>query len=53
MSRGAADMNANTWGVAAHSRLEIIVSLRTVASAETPSTPILLPLRLQARGGLG
>ena len=49
----SADTNTNTRGVAAHSRLEIIVSLRTAASAETPSTPIELALRLQARSGLG
>ena len=34
-------------------RLEIIVSLRTAASAEAPSSPILLHPRLRARSGMG
>ena len=46
-----ADTKANTLGAAAHSRLEIFVSLRTAASLEAPSAPILLKLRLQQRGG--
>ena len=44
LSRGV-DAKANTR-VAAHSRLEICVSLRTAASAEAPSSPMLLSLRL-------
>ena len=46
-----ADTKANTLRVAAHSRSEIIVSLRMAASAEAPSTPMLLPQRLRVRGG--
>ena len=46
-----ADTKANTLGVAAHSRSEIIVSLRMAASADAPSTPMLLPRRLRVRGG--
>ena len=42
------DAKANTR-VAAHSRLEICVSLRTAASAEAPSSPMLLSFRLCAR----
>ena len=34
-------------------RLEIIVSLRTAASAEAPLTPMKLPPRLRAMGGMG
>ena len=34
-------------------RLEIIVSLRTAASAEAPLTPMKLPPRLRAMGGIG
>ena len=45
MSMGA-DTKANTTGEAAHLRLVIFVSLRMAASAEAPSTPILLPPRL-------
>ena len=50
MSTGA-DAEANTSGAAAHSRLVIIVSLRTAASAEAPSTPISLNPRLQGMSG--
>ena len=45
-----ADTKANTR-VAAHSRLEIIVSLRMAASAEAPSGPMLFQARLP--GGVG
>jgi hypothetical protein len=45
-----ADKKANARA-AAHSRSEIIVSLRMAASADAPSTPMLLPRRLQVRGG--
>eukprot|EP00964_Phaeocystis_antarctica_P115281 scaffold79253_cov51-Phaeocystis_antarctica.AAC.3 len=45
-----ADTKANTLEAAAHLRLVIFVSLRTAASAEAPSSPMLLPARLQARG---
>ena len=38
------------WGAAAHSRLEIIVSLRMAASAETPSSPMWLCWILQGMG---
>ena len=38
-----ADTKENTSGAAAHLRLVIFVSLRTAASAEAPSTPMLLP----------
>ena len=40
-----------TLWAAAHSRLVIIVSLRTAASAEAPSTWIVLTARLQGMGG--
>eukprot|EP00964_Phaeocystis_antarctica_P039983 scaffold22842_cov65-Phaeocystis_antarctica.AAC.2 len=46
-----ADTKANTSGAAAHSRLVICVSLRTAASAEVPSTPMLLYPRLHGIGG--
>ena len=46
-----ADTKANTLGAAAYSRLEILVSLRTAASAEAPWSPIELPKRLQRWGG--
>ena len=52
MSRGA-DTKANTLGVAAHLRLVIFVSLRTAASEEAPSSPMLLPQRLQGKGRMG
>ena len=53
MSRGA-NRKANTFGgVAAHSRLEIIVSLRMAASAEAPLSPILLYPILQSMGKVG
>ena len=38
-----ADMEADASGAAAHLSLVIFVSLRTAASAEAPSTPMLLP----------
>ena len=41
-----ADTKANTLGAAAHSRLEIFVSLRTAASADAPWAPMLLPASL-------
>ena len=44
---------ANTTGAAVHLRWEIIVSLRIAASVEAPSAPMLLPLRLRARCGMG
>mgnify|MGYP004120008905 CR=1 FL=1 len=47
-----ADTKANTR-VAAHSRLEIIVSLRMAASAEAPLSPILLYPILQSMGKVG
>ena len=46
------DTKANTRA-AAHSRLVICVNLRMEASAEAPWTPMLLPSRLRARGGVG
>ena len=46
-----ADIKANTIGAAAHLSWEILVSLRTAASAEAPRSPILLSLTLQVRGG--
>ena len=45
-----ADTKANTLGAAAHLRLVIFVSLRTEASAEAPSAPMLLPQRLPSEG---
>ena len=39
--------------VVAHLSSEIFVSLRTAASAEAPLTPMKLPPRLRAMGGLG
>ena len=39
--------------VPAHLRLVILVCLRTAASAEAPSAPMLLYSRLQARGRMG
>eukprot|EP00964_Phaeocystis_antarctica_P012328 scaffold6809_cov56-Phaeocystis_antarctica.AAC.2 len=45
-----ADTKANTSGAAAHLRLVIFVSLRMAASAVAPSTLMLLPARLRARG---
>ena len=38
---------------AAHLRVVICVSLRTAASAEAPSSPMLLPQRLQSMGEVG
>ena len=52
MSRGA-DRKANTFRVAAHSRLEIIVSFRMAASAEAPVSPMLLYPILQSMGKVG
>ena len=52
MSRGA-DMKANTLGAAAHLSSEILVSLRTAASAEAPWSPILLTPSLWMKGGAG
>ena len=49
--RVGADTKANTLGAAAHSRLEIFVSLRTAASADAPWALMSLLWRLQARGG--
>ena len=46
-----ADTKANTLRVAAHLRSEICVSLRMAASADAPSTPMLLSRRLRVRGG--
>ena len=46
------DTKANTQA-AAHSKLVICVSLRMVASAEAPSSPMLFHSRLRARGGVG
>ena len=46
-----ADRKANTLDAAAHSRSVIIVSLRTAARAEAPSSPMLLNPRLQVMGG--
>jgi hypothetical protein len=37
----------------AHLRLMICVNLRMAASAEAPWTPMLLPPRQRARGGVG
>ena len=48
-----ADTKAHTSGVAAHLRSVIFASLRMAASAVTPSAPMPLPKRLQARGGMG
>ena len=45
---GAAE---RTLRAAAHSRLVIIVSLRTAASAEAPWTPMPSPQRLQGMSG--
>ena len=39
--------------VVAYLSSEIFVSLRTAASAEAPLTPMKLPPRLRAMGGLG
>ena len=52
MSAGT-DTKANTTGAAVHLRWEIIVSLRTAASAEAPSSPMPLISRLRAMGGMG
>ena len=41
-----ADTKANTLGAAAHLSSEILVSLRTAASAEAPWAPMLLSQRL-------
>ena len=49
VSRGA-DTKANTRGAAAHLRWEIIVSLRTAASAEAPSLPMRLLSILRGMG---
>ena len=48
-----ADIKANTIGAAAHLSWEILVSLRTAASAEAPSSPKLLPWTLQSMGEVG
>ena len=49
-----ADTKANTIGcVAAHLSLEILVSLRTAASAEAPSAPMPLPSRLRSGDRMG
>ena len=48
-----ADIKANTIGAAAHLSWEILVSLRTAASAEAPSSPMLLPWTLQSMGEVG
>ena len=48
-----ADRKANTFRVAAHSRLEIIVSFRMAASAEAPVSPMLLYPILQSMGKVG
>jgi hypothetical protein len=45
------DMKANAR-VAAHPRLVIFVSLKMAASAEAPWSPISLPPRLRAKGGV-
>ena len=50
MSAGA-DTKANTLGAAAHSSLEIFVSLRMAASLDAPLAPMLLKPILQRRGG--
>ena len=42
-----------TLGAAAHLSWEILVSLRTAASAEAPSSPKLLPWTLQSMGEVG
>jgi len=47
------DTESEHSGAAAHSRLEICVSLRMAASAAAPLTPILFSARLRARGGVG
>ena len=52
MSAGA-DTKANTLGAAAYSRLEILVSLRTAASADAPWSPILVLRSLCRRGRAG
>ena len=52
MSMGA-DTKANTQWAAAHLRWEIIVSLRTAASAEAPSSLMSLSWRLQSMGEVG
>ena len=50
-ARALTEANARA---AAHSRLVICVSLlRTAASAEAPSSPMLLSAILQARGRMG
>ena len=48
-----ADRKANTFRVAAHWRLEIIVSFRMAASAEAPVSPMLLYPILQSMGKVG
>ena len=47
---GCADTKEHFAGAAAHLRLEIIVSLRTAASAEAPLGPMSLSSRLQGMG---
>ena len=42
-----------TLGAGAHLSLEILVSLRTAASAEAPSAPMSLYAMLQRRGRMG
>ena len=41
------------FGVTAHLRLVMFVSLRTAASAEAPLAPMLLPSSLRAKDGMG
>ena len=48
-----ADRKGEHYRVAAHLRLEIIVSLRMAASAEAPLSPILLSTILQSMGKVG
>ena len=52
--RGVSTGKSEHDRVAAHFRVVICVSLRMAASAEAPSSPMLLDERLQqARGGMG
>ncbi len=48
-----ADTKANTLRVAAHSRSEIIVSLRMAASVVAPLSPMLLREILHSMGKVG
>ena len=50
VSMGADTRAKTSSGAAAHSRVVIFVSLRTAASAMTPSAPMLFSRRLRARG---